>query len=174
MLLFATKLNSPFGLLAIVVDEQQRLCALHFVTDPTPGAAKRVVDRIAPDAVWNAAQCEPVVTQLKEYFDHRRKQFSLALALDGTPFQLSVWHALLAIPYGQTTTYGALAKQLGLSIGAARAVGRANATNPVSIVVPCHRVLGCTGGLTGYAGGLSIKEALLAHEGVLAGRLWSQ
>jgi methylated-DNA-[protein]-cysteine S-methyltransferase len=174
MLHFATKLNSPFGLLAVVVDGQQRLVALHFVEAGKPGAARRAVERIAPDAVWNAAQCEPAVTQLKEYFAHKRRQFSLALALDGTPFQLQVWHALLDIPYGQTTSYGALARQLGMPLSASRAVGRANATNPVAIVVPCHRVIGGGGGLTGYAGGLPVKEALLAHEGALTGSLWGQ
>jgi methylated-DNA-[protein]-cysteine S-methyltransferase len=171
---FATKLNSPFGLLAVVVDDQQRLCALHFVADPAPGAARRAVERIAKDAVWNAAQCEPVTVQLKEYFAHKRKQFSLALAMAGSTFQLQVWHALLDIPYGQTLSYGDLARRLGLPAGSARAVGRANATNPIAIVVPCHRVIGGTGALVGYGGGLSVKEALLVHEGVIAGNLWNQ
>lgn len=107
------------------------------------------------------------VTQLAQYFEGKRAAFDLPLDLAaGTPFQQSVWRALLAIPHGATTNYGALSTGLGAP-GAARAVGAAVGRNPVSIVVPCHRVLGSGGALTGYAGGLERKTALLKLEGVL-------
>jgi methylated-DNA-[protein]-cysteine S-methyltransferase len=105
--------------------------------------------------------------QLRQYFDGRRSHFELPLDLaDGTPFQQSVWQALLAIPPGQTTSYAELGRRLGRP-QAARAVGAAVGRNPVSIVVPCHRVLGTAGGLTGYAGGIERKTALLRLEGAL-------
>jgi methylated-DNA-[protein]-cysteine S-methyltransferase len=102
-----------------------------------------------------------VQAQLDEYFSGERTAFELPLALRGTAFERRVWDALLEIPYGETTTYGELARALG---SAPRAVGRANGRNPISIVVPCHRVLGARGDLTGYGGGLEIKRALLDHE----------
>jgi len=101
--------------------------------------------------------------QLEEYFDGRRKQFSLRLDLAGTDFQRRVWNALLTIPFGETRSYGQVARQIGHP-RAARAVGAANGRNPVSIVAPCHRVLGSTGALTGFAGGLDVKAHLLAFE----------
>ncbi|MEJ6022342.1 methylated-DNA--[protein]-cysteine S-methyltransferase [Ramlibacter sp. PS4R-6] len=107
------------------------------------------------------------IAQLREYFDGRRSAFDLPLDLaTGTPFQQSVWRALLAIPHGATTNYGALSRGIGVP-SAVRAVGAAVGRNPVSIVVPCHRVLGTGGALTGYAGGLERKSALLKLEGAL-------
>lgn len=106
-------------------------------------------------------------TQLAQYFAGQRRQFELPLRLDtGTAFQNAVWQALLGVAAGSTITYGALAKQLGKP-AAVRAVGAAVARNPISIIVPCHRVLGSDGSLTGYAGGLQRKRALLQLEGVL-------
>jgi methylated-DNA-[protein]-cysteine S-methyltransferase len=101
--------------------------------------------------------------QLKEYFGGRRKKFSLKLDLRGTPFQQKVWRALLKIPFGETRTYGEIARQLGHS-NAARAVGAANGKNPLSIVAPCHRLIGSGGRLHGFAGGLKAKAGLLKHE----------
>ncbi len=103
--------------------------------------------------------------QLQEYFAGERREFSLPLDLRGTAFQQSVWEALLAISYGETKTYGQIAKQLG-DPNAVRAVGAANGRNPVSIVVPCHRVIGASGKLTGFAGGLDAKAHLLRLEQV--------
>ncbi len=103
-------------------------------------------------------------TQLEEYFAVRRKEFTVPLDLRGTPFQKRVWETLLAIPFGETRTYGQLAVQLGKP-GAARAVGAANAKNPISIIAPCHRVIGSSGKLTGFAGGLNAKAHLLHLEG---------
>ena len=107
------------------------------------------------------------VAQLREYFSGERTTFDLPLDLQGgTPFQQSVWQALLAIPRGGTTSYGLLSQRIGKP-AAARAVGAAVGRNPLSIVVPCHRVLGADGSLTGYAGGLERKTALLQLEGAL-------
>jgi len=104
--------------------------------------------------------------QLRQYFAGKRQQFDLPLALAGTPFQLSVWEELSRIPYGETRSYGQIADRLGKH-GAARAVGMANHVNPIPIIIPCHRVVRHDGSLTGYAGGLNIKESLLSLEGAL-------
>jgi methylated-DNA-[protein]-cysteine S-methyltransferase len=101
--------------------------------------------------------------QLREYFAGKRKTFSVDLDMRGTRFQKNVWEALLAIPFGETRSYGQLAKQLG-NPRASRAVGAANGRNPVSIIVPCHRVVGSSGKLTGFAGGLEAKAHLLGLE----------
>jgi methylated-DNA-[protein]-cysteine S-methyltransferase len=101
--------------------------------------------------------------QVKEYFQGKRKSFSLKLDLIGTKFQNDVWQALLTIPFGETRSYGQLARQLG-NPRAMRAVGAANGRNPISIVVPCHRVIGASGKLTGFAGGLETKAHLLELE----------
>jgi methylated-DNA-[protein]-cysteine S-methyltransferase len=101
--------------------------------------------------------------QLAEYFAGQRRDFELPFDVAGTPFQREVWQALLAIPFGETRSYGQIAAALGRP-GAARAVGAANARNPLSIVAPCHRVVGATGALTGFAGGVAVKAALLALE----------
>lgn len=102
--------------------------------------------------------------QLKEYFAGERREFDLPLAPEGSDFQRRVWAALRDIPWGETRSYGDLAELLGSS---PRAVGRANATNPICIMVPCHRVIGADGALTGYAGGMDNKRWLLEHEGAL-------
>jgi methylated-DNA-[protein]-cysteine S-methyltransferase len=102
--------------------------------------------------------------QLAEYFAGERQQFTLHLQMAGSPFQRRVWSELVKIPFGEIESYGRLARRLGLPIGSARAVGAANGRNPVSIIVPCHRVISNAGELTGYAGGLERKAALLALE----------
>ena len=111
---------------------------------------------------------DDVVGQLEEYFAGRRRQFDLPLAPAGTPFQQRVWRALLDVPYGETISYGELASRIGQPT-ASRAVGLANGSNPLPIVIPCHRVIGASGKLTGYGGGLPIKQQLLALE---RGALW--
>ncbi len=103
------------------------------------------------------------VGELREYFAGERREFSLPLAPQGTPFQRKVWAALCEIPYGETRTYGQIAARIGQP-GAARAVGMANNRNPVGVVVPCHRVVGASGALVGYAAGLPVKEFLLRLE----------
>jgi len=103
------------------------------------------------------------VEQLTEYFEGKRTQFDLPLDVEGTPFQKAVWSELLRIPYGETRTYGEIAKAVGRP-GAARAVGMANHENPIAVVIPCHRVIGRDGSLTGYAGGVHLKAQLLSIE----------
>lgn len=134
-----------------VASTDRGLAAVHFGNSVPDGA---VVD--------NSANRE-IVQQLSEYFDGKRKQFELPLDVEGTAFQKSVWNELLRIPYGETRSYGDIAKAVGKP-AAARAVGMANHHNPVAIVIPCHRVVGQNGSLTGYAGGLHLKEQLLSIE----------
>ncbi len=118
-------------------------------------------------ADWHeSVQAEPfsqVEEQLAEYFTHQRQRFDLPVVACGTDFQKQVWQLLSQIPFGETVSYGALAQQLGQPT-ASRAVGAANGRNPVSIVVPCHRVIAASGKLTGYAGGIDRKRWLLEHE----------
>ena len=111
---------------------------------------------------------DDVRAQLAQYFAGERREFSLPLHPTGTAFQLRVWDALREIPYGETASYGATAVAIGAPT-ASRAVGMANGQNPISIVVPCHRVIGAAGAMTGYAGGLEAKQWLLAHEASHAG-----
>ncbi|MEL0602916.1 MULTISPECIES: methylated-DNA--[protein]-cysteine S-methyltransferase [Pseudoalteromonas] len=104
--------------------------------------------------------------QLNEYFNGRRTTFNVPLDTHGTPFQNSVWQALLSVPFGKTSTYGDIARLLN-NPKAVRAVGAANGKNPISIIVPCHRIIGANAKLTGYAGGLARKQWLLKHEGLI-------
>jgi methylated-DNA-[protein]-cysteine S-methyltransferase len=121
--------------------------------------------RREPEADWifNEKPLADACEQLREYFSGNRQEFDLPLKLDGTEFQISVLKALQEIPYGQTTSYGEIARRIGRP-KAVRAVGAANGRNPIPIVVPCHRVIGSTGDLTGFGGGLDTKEALLRLE----------
>ncbi len=119
-----------------------------------------------PDWRWDVTSFKPVIEQLDAYFERKRTRFDLPLAPQGTPFQQRVWAALLEIPFGVTISYGELATRLG-DAKASRAVGLANGRNPISIIVPCHRVIGANGNLTGYGGGLDRKEWLLRFEGAL-------
>ncbi len=114
----------------------------------------------------NAEALAPVVSQLREYFSRIRRRFDLPLDLRGTEFQRRVWAELLNIPYGQTVSYGELARRVGRP-EAARAVGGAVGANPIPIIVPCHRVIGTDRSLVGYGGGLDVKAALLRLEGVV-------
>lgn len=141
---------SPVGPLTLT-QEDQALTGLHFGEHPQQGAE-------GPTPLL-----EKAARQLEEYFAGQRKVFSLPLAPKGTEFQLRVWQALLQIPYGETRSYGELAAMVG-NPKACRAVGGANHRNPLSILIPCHRVVGTGGSLTGYAGGLSVKEFLLKLE----------
>ena len=115
------------------------------------------------DALRDAAPFREARRQLDEYFAGERREFSLELAAEGTAFQRQVWQALCGIPFGQTASYGEIARQIG-NPNAVRAVGLANGRNPISVIVPCHRVIGADGSLTGYGGGLERKRFLLALE----------
>jgi methylated-DNA-[protein]-cysteine S-methyltransferase len=121
--------------------------------------------RAAPeDGLLDPSANARIVAQIEEYFSGERRVFDLPVSLDGTPFQMAVWKALARIPYGETRSYGQIAEAVGRP-GAARAVGMANHANPIPIVIPCHRVIGHDGSLTGYGGGLDIKARLLSMEG---------
>ena len=145
---FERVIETPIGKLTLCVDESG-ICALKF------GAQG---DRADASPLLDAARRE-----LEEYFAGRRRAFSVPLSIHGTPFRLRVWNALLEIPYGETISYGELARRIG-NPKACRAVGMANHVNPLPVFVPCHRVVGKGGKLTGYAGGLEIKEILLDLE----------
>jgi methylated-DNA-[protein]-cysteine S-methyltransferase len=121
--------------------------------------------RMAPRPEWqpDAGALDEVVAQLTAYFGGRRRAFDIPVVPEGTPFQLAVWEQLRRIPYGETISYAELARRIG-NPKAVRAVGLANGANPISIVIPCHRVIGSTGALVGYGGGLRTKQALLALE----------
>ncbi len=148
-------MKSPVGDLLIVADDTA-LRMISFREGRYPG---RVADGWRKGGVVVADARE----QLDEYFQGRRRRFDLPLAPSGTPFQLSTWTALRDIPYGATRSYGQQARAMGQP-RAVRAVGAANGRNPIPIVVPCHRVIGGDGRLTGYAGGLDIKKFLLDLE----------
>lgn len=113
---------------------------------------------------WNTEALTEVTRQIGEYFGGQRKDFDLALAPEGTAFQMRVWQELQRLPHGKTISYGELATRVG-NPKASRAVGAANGQNPISLIIPCHRVIGSDKSLTGYGGGLNVKEALLKHEG---------
>ena len=158
-----TLLPTPVGELLLTTDGAA-LTAVFFERhrdghDERPEALRRPDRRDDDHPVLAAAR-----TQLGEYFDRAREVFDLPLAPAGTAFQQRVWAALLAIPYGRTTTYGEIASRLGQPPGASRAVGLANGSNPISIIIPCHRVIGADGSLTGYGGGLDRKRYLLDLE----------
>lgn len=124
-----------------------------------PDLAERLGVRILPDDIPN----EGAIEQLHEYLRGERRGFDLSLDLRGTPFQLDVWKATRAVPYGETRSYGEIASSIG-SPRAARAVGQALGANPIPIVIPCHRIIGSSGNLRGFGGGLPLKERLLALE----------
>ena len=150
-------LTTPIGELLLVADTDGALTAVHL-----PGRHGSTAGMQRDDALL-----EPARRQLTEYFAGERTTFDLPLRPTGAPFQLRVWERLATIPYGETTSYGEIAEELGRGgrgRNLARAVGAANGRNPIAIVVPCHRVIGANGSLTGYAGGLDQKRALLDLE----------
>ena len=154
------EIDSPIGSVLLAGDADH-LKRVHFQSGPNPLQAQ-------PGWVASRSPFAGVITQLAEYFEGRRRKFELALAPAGTDFQRRVWRALATIAYGETISYGGLAHRIG-NPRASRAVGLANGANPLPIVVPCHRVIGANGSLTGFGGGLPIKRALLALEGALPG-----
>jgi methylated-DNA-[protein]-cysteine S-methyltransferase len=162
-MLYAT-VDSPIGELLLLGDGR----ALHGLWMQHG----RTAIAVRPDWEPASGPFEDVRAQLAEYFAGRRLAFDVPLAMAGTPFQVRVWRALLDIPYGETITYGELAHAVRPAGGwrAARAVGTANGRNPIAVIVPCHRVVGADGGLTGYGGGLERKRLLLDLEAATLAR----
>lgn len=153
-----TYLSTPIGELELIADENG-LCELNF---GHTGRHESVSEEETP-------LLKEVKRQLQEYFAGERKEFDIPLSFSGTPFQMRDWQALLNIPYGETRSYGEIAREIGCPKGC-RAVGMANRSNPIAIIIPCHRVIGADGKLTGYAGknkALDVKEYLLKLEGAL-------
>jgi methylated-DNA-[protein]-cysteine S-methyltransferase len=150
-----SEIDSPVGPLLLTADTSG-LRQILFVNGRHP---------IKSDPSWqeDSTLLQPVIEQLRAYFAGTRESFDLQLSPEGTSFQLNVWSELRKIPFGETISYGELARRIG-NPKASRAVGLANGSNPISIVIPCHRVIGSNGKLTGYGGGLPSKEKLLALE----------
>jgi methylated-DNA-[protein]-cysteine S-methyltransferase len=196
MTLYARLIETPIPampMLCAMVDESGALVELDFLP---PGGAEAAVARAiergrragrsgkaaggdggagadgggraagAGRVIWDPAPAAEAARQLDEYFRRQRRDFELPLAPRGTAFQLRVWQELQAIPYGAMVSYAELAERVG-NPGACRAVGRANGTNPIPVVIPCHRVINAGGALGGYGGGLPVKRALLELEGAL-------
>ncbi|HEY9378976.1 MAG TPA: methylated-DNA--[protein]-cysteine S-methyltransferase [Jiangellaceae bacterium] len=150
-----TTVDSPLGQLLLTADEEG-ITGLHMDSDAYGNQ---------PGAEWveDASRFDKARRQLEEYFAGTRTEFDLPLRPAGTPFQHEVWAALQTIPYGEVRSYGEIAAQIGRP-GASRAVGLANGRNPIAVIVPCHRVIGASGSLTGYGGGLPRKRLLLDLE----------
>jgi methylated-DNA-[protein]-cysteine S-methyltransferase len=153
--IFFTTMASPIGELLLVGDGET-LSGLYMQDGRKP-------KRVASDWSEAAAPFADVKTQLEEYFAGTRTTFAVPLSPQGAPFEREVWRALEEIPYGETVSYGEIARRVGQP-GAARAVGTANGRNPIAVIVPCHRVIGADGSLTGYGGGLERKRLLLELE----------
>src|SRR5690348_9223650 len=147
-----TVVDTPIGPLGLIASETG-LRSVLFHSKLTPEGSSPVLDAVA--------------RQLEAYFDGDLVTFDLPLEVNGTEFDTQCWRALASIPYGQTVSYGEQARRLGLGRESARAVGAANGRNPLPIVLPCHRVIGADGSLTGFGGGLPVKRFLLEHEGAL-------
>jgi methylated-DNA-[protein]-cysteine S-methyltransferase len=150
-----TIIDSPIGPITLVADGDALACLYMDI--------QRYPDDVGPADPGDSVVLKEAERQLAEYFAGERTEFDLPLAAEGTPFQRRVWSALCDIPYGETISYGELARRVGQP-SAARAVGLANGRNPISIVVPCHRVIGSSGKLVGYGGGLDRKQRLLELE----------
>ena len=153
-------IQSPFQTFAAWVDDEGRLLRFHL---RATGAAK-----VDPEAENNSRKLAEVQRQVTQYANGKRQDFEFELQAAGPEFDKKVWKALMDIPFGTTTSYGAVAKTIGHP-NAARAVGAANGANPIALIVPCHRVIGANGTLTGYGGGLPLKRKLLEHEARIAG-----
>ncbi len=158
--LFRSTLETPFGEMQIGVDADGVVLEIRL---PNRGPFRRAGTSLPLHAAQGMRAAR---VQLEEYFAGRRRTFDLAIDARGTAFEQAIWNRLRSIPYGETTWYGAIAAELGLTNGA-RAVGRANGANPIPIVIPCHRVIGSNGELTGFGGGLPLKRALLEFEGAI-------
>lgn len=165
MTVYWHRMDSPIGDLLLATTDTG-ICRLGLPNEERAAflSALARLDEGAPQK--SLAPLAPAVAQLREYFARLRQDFTLPLDLRGTRFQLAVWQEMAAIPYGTTVSYGEIARRMGRGPGSARAVGAASGANPVAIIIPCHRVIGANGTLTGYGGGLEVKRTLLHLEGV--------
>jgi len=163
MQLFADHLATPVGEIGFAVTSDGALVRVSFLAASSVADFELELRSDQDDVAWDPAPGARVRRQLEEYFRGERREFDLELAPRGTAFQEAVWSELLRIPFGHTQTYGELALRLGKP-GGARAVGQASNKNPIAIVVPCHRCIGTGGKLTGFAGGLPVKQKLLDLE----------
>jgi methylated-DNA-[protein]-cysteine S-methyltransferase len=154
-------IKSRFGSFAAWIDGEGKLLRFHL--------RAKGAEKVDPEAERNDAKLADVQRQEMQYETGTRREFEFDLLPVGPDFHKLVWEALLEIPFGETTSYGAIARRVGQS-SAARAVGLANGANPIALIVPCHRVIGSDGSLTGYGGGLPLKRALLEHEARVVGR----
>ena len=167
MTYYTSTCDSPCGPLLCVVNTEGAVVRIEFNETGEGGDRRSVLEKLEDagiEIVEDAERTAEVRRQLAEYFAGDRREFDLELAPEGTPFERSVWEALRAIPFGETRSYSEIAAAIGHP-GAARAVGRANGANPIPIVVPCHRVIGANGSLTGFGGGMENKSRLLELEG---------
>jgi methylated-DNA-[protein]-cysteine S-methyltransferase len=154
-------IKSRFGNFAAWVDGEGRLLRFHL--------RAKGAEKVDAEAERDEERLADVQRQVAEYDNGKRRDFDFELAPEGPEFHKQVWKALLEIPYGETVSYGAIARRVGQP-NSARAVGVANGANPIALVIPCHRVIGSDGSLTGYGGGLPLKRALLEHEAQIVGR----
>ena len=169
MIAYLDTVDSPAGLLTFAVDATGALVRLHFVDSISGCTIVPELERAGYAIAADQQRTAQLRTELMEYSMGSRQTFDIPLVLAGTAWQNAVWSALTRIPYGETRSYAEVAAMIGRPL-AARAVGRANATNKLPLVVPCHRVIGADGSLTGFAGGLHLKMRLLAHEAMVLGR----
>lgn len=161
---YTSMMESPCGPLLLVVNETGAVVRIEFGNGRESQKTVLRMRAAGIDVVEDAGRTAGLRRQLEEYFAGGRHEFDLELAPEGTPFERSVWEELKRIPFGETRSYGEIAQAIGRP-GSARAVGRANGANPIPIVVPCHRVIGANGSLTGFGGGLEAKSRLLEIEG---------
>ncbi len=160
---FATEFETELGTMFAVVNKTGGLVRLTFGREGTKESLMAGASKSKCALHWSDERCAETIRQVRQYFAGERKEFELTLDFQGTDFQKQVWSELINIPYGKTMSYGELATKIGRP-SASRAVGAANGANLIAVVVPCHRVIGANGKLTGYAFGVDAKERLLALE----------
>ncbi len=171
-MIFSQKIISPIGTMT-ACSTDNGICLLSFDNDKSPGREYKFLEKQFGTTVGKGTSkyLETLEQQLDEYFQGTRKEFSVPLTTTGTPFQTAVWKELMNIDYGETRSYLEQSVALGKP-GSVRAVANANGMNRISIVIPCHRVIGSDGSLTGYGGGLARKKWLLEHEKKFSGKLY--
>ncbi len=166
---YVETVDSPAGPLTFAINDDGALLFVSFLEGNYPTTIEEDLTREGYACLVDTERTAAARTQLVEYASGARQTFDLPVVLVGTEWQQAVWTALMQVPFGETRTYGDIARSLGRP-QASRAVGRANGTNRIPLVIPCHRIIGADGSLTGFGGGLHLKTALLTHEGVAPGQ----